>query len=80
MISRHSEGNIGIKGTGIEKHTKQLKKRKHSPSANCEEIKFSIEQTTNSSSEEEEERKEVKTSIIPQSEQVLQEKEEVSRK
>ena len=79
MISRHSEGHSGIKGTGIEKHTKQLKKRRYSPSANCEEIKFSIEQTTISSSKKEE-RKEVKTSIILQSERALQEEEEASDK
>ena len=80
MISRHSEGHGGIRGTGIENHTEQLKRRKCSPSANCEEIKFSIEQTTISSSKKEEERKEVKTSIILQSERALQEEEEASDK
>jgi hypothetical protein len=40
VISRHSEEHGGIRGTGVENHTEQLKRRKCSLSANCEEIKF----------------------------------------
>ena len=65
MISRHSEGHGGIRGTGIENHTEQLKRRKSSPSANYEEIKFSNQEgTDNNHFFEKKKGEEVKTSMI----------------